>query len=66
MTLSSQTDGCTCLTHTQLTQMMTRNEVVQSREPCPVHGEPDLPPGTFVPRIEHDGPMEFPVIRRVR
>jgi hypothetical protein len=43
--------------------MAMRNEVVQSREPCPVHGEPDLSAMPLLPRIEHDGPMEFPVIQ---
>jgi hypothetical protein len=47
----NDSERCTCLTMTQLAQMQARNEVVQSRYPCPVHGEPDWPEGMFIERI---------------
>ena len=36
---------CTCLSRRELTSMMVAGRVMQSRPPCPVHGEPELPPG---------------------
>lgn len=40
-----------CLSMTELSSMMQRGEVVQSRHPCPVHGEPEFPPGTFLVKL---------------
>jgi hypothetical protein len=42
---------CTCLTMTELSQMMSRNEVVQSRYPCPVHGDGLMADVELLPRI---------------
>lgn len=50
MTQCNESERCTCLTMTQLAQMQARNEVVQSRHPCPVHGEPEWPEGMFIER----------------
>ncbi len=37
--------GCNCLSTTQRSQIAMRGEVMQTREPCPVHGELPVPPG---------------------
>lgn len=46
-------EGCTC---PPLVDVM-RGRAGDTREPCPVHPEPDLSGITFLPRIE--GPYDF-------